>query len=277
MNVIGWFIRLLARGLGTIGRMFLRLANLLWELVPALLPSDQLARQVQSRYDRMYTAARAPTEGELQEDNLEGWELQALDRYRVNSGRLLAMGTGWGREALAIARRGVTVVGIEANPVAVQVAHKFARLTEIPAHFHRADFSAPPYVDGSFDFAIMATTMYSAIPGTARRQAWLSRLGRLLKPGGLVLLSFEHEQPGPSRTKALGRVLNAVLHRLPGCNHDYRPGDTYSAEHYMHVFQSEQEIRAELIGAGASIRELGWARGYAVVSFPASGRRGLIS
>ena len=270
MNVLGWPIRLLAQGLGAIGRMFIRLANLLWELVPALLPPDQLARQVQSRYDRMYAADRAPTEEELQDDNLESWELQALDRCRVNSGRLLAMGTGWGREALAIARRGVTVVGIEANPVAVRVAHRFARQTGIPAHFHCADFAALPYADRSFDFAILATTMYSAIPGTARRQVWLGRLGRLLKPGGLVLLSFEHELPGPSRTKALGRMLNAVLHKLPGGNRDYRTGDTYSAEHYMHVFQNEQEIRAELIGAGASIHELGWARGYAVVSFPGS-------
>lgn len=267
MNAIGWCIRALAKGLDGIGLVFARLADLFWELLPAVLPPDRLARQVQSRYDSLYTPQRTPTKDELQEDNLEAWEMDVLNRYRINSGRMLAMGTGWGREALAIARRGTTVVGVEANPLAVLVAHRFARQAGIPAHFHRADFTALPYADASFDFALLATTMYSAIPGTSGRQAWLRRLSRLLKPGGLVLLSFEHELPQPSRTRAISRRLNALLHRLPGANQDYRLGDSYAAEHYMHVFQSEGEIRAELEEAKASIRELKWTQGYAIVTF----------
>ena len=270
MNSIGWCIRILARGLDAIGLMFTRLANLLCELVPAVLPPDQLARHVQIRYETMYTSRLIPPPEEMELDDLEAWEMDVLERYRITSGRMLAMGTGWGREALAIARRGVTVVGVETNPVAVRESQRFARQTGIPAHFHRADFAALPYADASFDFALLATTMYSAIPGTAGRQAWLARLSRLLKAGGLVLLSYERELPPPSRTRAITGPLNALLHKLPGANRDYRPGDSYSADHYMHVFQSEEEIRAELIGAGVSIRELRWTMGYAVVTVPVS-------
>lgn len=270
MNAVGWCIRLLAQGLDHIGRVFSRLADLLWELLPALLPPDQLARYVKARYDTLYLPRFIPPRGELEDDNLEAWEMEVLERYKINSGRMLAMGTGWGREALAIARRGLTVIGVETNPVAVREAQRFARQTGLSAHFHRADFAALPYADGSFDFALLATTMYSAIPGTTGRQAWLGRLRRLLKAGGLVLLSYERELPAPSRIKAISGRLNAFLHRLPGANLDYRPGDNYSTDHYMHAFQSEAEIRAELIGAGASIRELRWMRGYAVVDFPAT-------
>lgn len=269
MRVIGWGIRLVAKGLNGLGKVFTRAANFLWELVPAVLPPDELAHHVRTRYETLYISRLIPSQEELEEDNLEAWETDVLNRYRISSGRLLAMGTGWGREALAIARRGVTVVGVDTNPVAVRTAQRFARQAGLPVHFHRADLADLPYADRSFDFALLATTMYSAIPGTGRRQAWLIRLGRLLKAGGLIILSYERELPPPSRTRAITRPLNALLHKLPGANRDYRTGDSYSADHYMHVFQNEAEIRDELIGAGASIRELRWTRGYAVVSVPA--------
>jgi ubiquinone/menaquinone biosynthesis C-methylase UbiE len=269
MILLGWVIRIFARGLAFLGLTFTRLANFLWTLLPAILPPDQLSRHVQARYDAVYTAQSVPTKEEMSEDNLDAWEADVLTRYRINSGRLLAMGTGWGREALAIARRGVTVVGVETNPVAVRETHRFARQAGIPAHFHQADFTALPYADASFDYALLATTMYSAIPGTEGRQAWLGKLERLMRPGGLVMLSFERELPPPSRTRAISRPLIAFLQKLPGANRGYRAGDSYSAEHYMHAFQSEEEIRAELAGAGASVRELGWVKGYAIVAFPA--------
>jgi hypothetical protein len=83
------------------------------------------------------------------------------------------------------------------------------------------------------------------------------------------MLSFARELPPPSRTQAISRPLIAFLQKLPGANRDYRTGDSYSAEHYMHAFQNEEEIRAELAGAGVSICELGWVKGYAIVTFPA--------
>jgi ubiquinone/menaquinone biosynthesis C-methylase UbiE len=269
MNTIGWCIRLLAQGLAFVGLTFTRMANFLWELIPAILSPDELTRHVQARYAPVYTPQSVPTKEEMENDNLDAWEVDVLERYRINSGRMLAMGTGWGREALSIARRGVMVIGVETNPVAVRETQRYASHAGISAYFHRADFTALPYADASFDFALIATTMYSAIPGTERRQAWLGRLGRLLKPGGLLMLSFDRELPPPSRTRAISRLLIALLQKLPGANRDFRPGDSYSAEHYMHSFRSEEEIRTELTGAGASIRELRWVKGYAIVNFPA--------
>jgi ubiquinone/menaquinone biosynthesis C-methylase UbiE len=269
MTIVGWFIHILARGLGVLGLTFTRLANLLQELLPALLPPDQLFNGVRKRYDTIYTARSSFSQAEMEDQGFDMWEADVMSRYHINTGRMLAMGTGRGREAIAIARRGVTVVGVEINPIAVQEAQRFAIASGIPARFHRANFTALPYVDASFDFALIATTMYSAIPGTAARQAWLTRVGRLLKPGGFVIVSFERELAPPSRTRTISKPLNAVLHKLPGANRGYRIGDSYSAEHYMHAFQSEDEIRAELLGAGAHIRELNWVKGYAITTFPA--------
>lgn len=273
MTIVGWFIHAFARVLRILGLTFTRMSNLLQELLPALLPPNQLFKDVRGRYETIYTAQSSFTQAEMEDQGLDMWEADVMDRYRINTGRMLAMGTGRGREAIAIARRGVTVVGVEINSNAVQEAQRFALASGISARFHRADFMALPYADASFDFALLATTMYSAIPGTAERQAWLGKLGRLLKTGGLVIVSFERELAPPARTRTISKPLNAVLHKLPGANRGYQPGDSYSAEHYMHVFQSEDEIQAELLGAGAHIRELNWVKGYAITTFsvPQSG------
>jgi ubiquinone/menaquinone biosynthesis C-methylase UbiE len=275
MSAIGWFIRMLARGLSLLGLTFTGMANLLRELLPALLPFDQLSKGVRGRYDTVYTSQSTFAQDEIEDHALDTWEADVMNRYHINTGRMLAMGTGRGREAIAIARRGITVVGVEINPIAVQEARRFAAASGIPARFHRADFTALPYADASFDFALLATTMYSAIPGTGGRQTWLRNLSRLLKPGGLAIVSFEREFSPPSRARAISRPLNAVLHKLPGANRGYQSGDSYSAEHYMHVFQNKEEIRTELTGAGASIRELNWVRSYAVLTFSTSPNTGL--
>jgi hypothetical protein len=61
---------------------------------------------------------------------------------------------------------------------------------------------------------------------------------------------------------------NTILHRIPGANRTYEVGDGYAGGHYLHLFQSEEEVRRELVGAGTLINELHWLKGFAVVTFP---------
>jgi SAM-dependent methyltransferase len=265
MSVVGWFIRMLAHSLESIGFMFSGVGHVLRGLLPALLPPEQLTRQVRTRYDTIYDPRSVPAYAE--DGDLDAWEADVLDRYHINSGRMLVMGSGCGRETIAIARRGVAAVGVETNPVAVRTAQQFARKTGVSACFYRADFTALPYASASFDFAMLSATMYSAIPGAAGRHAWLTDLGRRLKPGGLAILSFEREGSF-SRTRILCERLNAILHKIPGANHAYQPGDSYSVEHYLHLFQDEEELRAELASARVYIRELNWVKRYVIVTFP---------
>jgi ubiquinone/menaquinone biosynthesis C-methylase UbiE len=187
----------------------------------------------------------------------------------MKPGLMLIMGCGRGREAIAIARRGISVVGVDSNRAAVQTAQRLAKISGVPARFHLADYLVLPYVSLVFDYAILSATMYSVIPGMAQRQAWLNDLCRVLKPEGLLILSFAEEHWGNQRSR-LGRLLvrlTTILARLPGGNHGYQVGDTCGHGHFMHTFQDEEEIRRELDGAGALIRELDWTRGFAVVDF----------
>lgn len=257
----------LARCVEMAARAFERIASLCYGLLPALLPVSEISSRVIHAYDHVYTTEiPAHTDGAL-EETLDAWEADVLARYDIRTGRMLVLGSGWGRESMAIARRGISVIGIDTNAAAILVSRARAIAAGVPASFHRASLHALPYKPGSFDYALLASIMYSAIPGRAPRERWLRQIGRHLTTGGLAILSFRPEYGPPTMKDRLRSRINLFLSRLPGANHAYQPGDKYPSGHFMHFFQDEQEIRAELAGAGALVRELSWPNGYAVVSF----------
>jgi len=267
MWMIGRLISLVARSVGSAGTGLHRLSHLLNRLLPAMLSPLDLAKLASDYYAReVYTAS-------LVSDVLNAWEreveyrsLDVLDQYHLHSGRILVLGCGWGHECIAIARRGLTVIGVERNRVGIRTASRLAMDQPLSVSFHQADWFALPYAPKSFDCIIMPSQMYSSIPGATRRQRWLADLRRLLKPDGLGVLSFMSAHPAGSRLARACTSLNRCLARLPGANTAYQPGDDFRWGHFYHVFQDEDEIRQELIYAGAVVRKVDWCRGLAVIS-----------
>lgn len=274
MPVVARLIWLLARRFQALAGLVSRFSNFLYGLLPLVLRSSQLVRLVQDTYVSRYQSDRHYlTEPALLDALLAPWELDLVSRYGFESGRTLVMGAGLGRESIAIARRGTKVVGIDSNPIAMRFATRFAEAHKIPAAFHQADFLMLPYAPGSFDFAFLTTLMFSSIPGLELRQAWLMELGRLLKPGGLLFLSFVALPAGlqVSRLARFRKSVNRLLAKLPGTNPAYQIGDECATGHFLHEFQNEAELRNELDGAGVSLCELNWSDGFAVISFPDRG------
>jgi SAM-dependent methyltransferase len=275
--LLGRIAHWLAHILHQIGYCFSRLGDLLQGLLPALLPPAELSRLTREQYLPDYASQHSdaidPATLCPEDETLDVWEREVLERHGLRAGRMLVMGAGTGRESIGIARRGISVVGIDSSLDALRLARRLAGLQRVPARFHQGDYLALPYAAGSFDYALLSATMYSAIPGRAWRQAWLREIARILVPGGLAMLSFLPARSGTSRLQALCSRVNRALVRLPGANRAYQPGDDCTTIHFLHTFQDEEEIRGELAGAGAIIRELAWSRGYAVVAFPAQGPR----
>ncbi|TAL09756.1 MAG: class I SAM-dependent methyltransferase [Nitrospirae bacterium] len=269
MLFIGNLVKLLARSFKTLGDFFDRLSNLLNSFLPALLSPGQLNSLVKGHYRTVQTETWLKTDLDWKEDCcLDPSETEILDRYRITSGKMLVLGSGWGREAIAIARRGVAVVGIDTNFAALRTAQELVKSTGVSACFHQGDFLALPYVRSSFDCALLASRMYSAIPGISHRHAWLADLGRLLKPNGLAILSFLPNRHTVSRLRRVCAQINGKIVTLPGANTAYQPGDDWLAGHFWHWFQDKDEIRKELDGAGVTILEINWAKGMAVVAYP---------
>ena len=242
-----------------------RLANLFSGLLPALLSPAQLSTRVIRNYQIAYE--KDPLAYDRGDETLDPWEAVIVEQYQIRSGRMLVMGSGWGREALALARRGLTVVGIDTSFLAVAAAQSRARETGIAANFHQASFFDLPYKPQSLDYVLLSSSMYSTIPTRLGRQAWLHGLRRQLKPGGHAILSFALELSPRTGIRTARTSLSVAASKLPGANHAYQPGDEFLAGHFMHLFQTEDELRTELAETGATIHDLNPVRGYVVLTF----------
>lgn len=265
--MLGSTIRLLARSFDYVARRIYRISDLCNGLLPALFPPRQLSKCLQDSYLDSYAI---PADlNTIIPDHLAlfDWERDIIDRYGIKTGHMLILGSGMGREAIGLARRGLTVTGIDTNRDALRLAHRLAALYSLPARFLQADFQALPYTSGSFSWALLSSLMYSAIPGTANRQRWLCDLFGVLEPGGLLILSFSKQQYPLSRVHRLCRAVNRILIALSRANPDYQEGDDCPQGHFLHMFQNKEELHSELIEAGATVRELGWNRGIAVVEY----------
>ncbi len=98
---------------------------------------------------------------------------------------VLDAGCGTGRVAIELARRGLEVVGLDADPGMLSTARdKAPELEWVLADL--SDFE----LSGRFDAAVMAgNVMIFVVPGT--EGAVLERLAAHLHPGGLVVAGFQ--------------------------------------------------------------------------------------
>ena len=96
--------------------------------------------------------------------------------------RVLDVATGSGNAALAAARRGCVVTGIDYVPALLEHARQRAAAEAVEATFVEGDAEALPFEDGSFD---VVTSVFGAMfapdqPRTA------GELGRVTRPGGRI-------------------------------------------------------------------------------------------
>lgn len=259
-------VKRLASSAHCIGRIFEKAGLPLTVMLPAVLLPATLTKLIRSHYDRSYDDAYTRFSSTSQEWPLEQWEEEILVRYNIVSGRILVLGTGIGRESIALAKRGLLVVGLDISQSALRMAAHIAHTAGVTVTFVQADFLTLPTHPAQFDYILLPSIMYSSIPSRSWRQTWLQQLTGLLSPKGLAVLQFFVDSDPSSRRKKVGETINRWLSRLPGTNRLYQPGDTCPQGHFLHAFQSEQELRHELSGSGVVLQELNWHKQYMVVA-----------
>ncbi len=268
MRLVGRLATYLARLLAAIRSVFDRAAFIVNGFLPALLPPRDLTHLIRAHYERSYIDTYARFSNDLYEWTLEAWEEDVLLRHGIRSGNILVLGAGVGRESIALAQQGLSVVGLDINREAVRTADCAAQRTKVSAAFVQADFLALPIRPHYFDYVLLSGIMYSSISGRAHRQAWLKSLHAYLKDGGCIVLNFLVDRWPPTRSRRLVEAVNRLAVTLPGANKSYQPGDTCAQGHFLHAFQSEDEIRQEFLEADVLVTDLAWRRGFAVVRFP---------
>ena len=106
--------------------------------------------------------------------------IEALDVHATE--RLLDVATGSGNAALAAARRGCDVVGVDYVPALLDRARRRTEAEGLDIAYVEGDAEALPFADGSFD--VVSSVFGSMFAPDQERTA--SELARVCRPGGRI-------------------------------------------------------------------------------------------
>lgn len=214
---------------------------------------EELLAQLAAAYDVEAEAIARDTALMPEEETL-------LLRHLAPGRRLLDIGCGAGREAIAFARAGLEVAGIDIAPAMIAEARARARAAGLAIEFALGEPLTWPAAGAPFDAIYFSPGIYSHIPGRARRVRTLARLRDLLAPGGLIVVG--PVLAPPLRLLSRTRLVDAVrsLGRRAGLRRMGEPGDHLFRSHalvpapisyrFVHRFQDRAEAEAELADAG---------------------------
>ena len=148
----------------------------------------------------------------------------------IDGAEVLDAGCGDGTLARAMASRGASVTGIDADPLMLAAARARAEMTGVRVTFLSGRIERLPIPDASFDVLVAVTVLcFVADADTAVRE-----MARVLRPGGRLVLG----ELGRWSLWATSRRLRAWL-----------GATTWKAAH----FRTAEELRALLQQAGLSV------------------------
>ncbi len=172
-----------------LGRFFIRLGRIIESLaVVVMRPADLVD------FNRLRYADRADIshwgEESLVDQGLSPAEHDLIAQLPIKNGRLLLLGLGGGRDAIALAKIGFEVVGVDFIRDSVAKAEENASRHGVPIQGLVQEFSQLEVPSASFDLALILAAMYSSIPTRERRVEMLQRIKAALKPEGYFLCQF---------------------------------------------------------------------------------------
>src|SRR5262245_18720927 len=129
--------------------------------------------------------------------------IEALDLRSTE--RVLDVATGSGNAALAAARRGCDVVGIDYVPALLARARRRADAEGLPAEFIGGDAEALPYRDGAFD---VVSSVFGAMFAPNQEQT-AAELARVTRRGGRIGL-VAHTPDG-----FIGQLFKTIARHVP--------------------------------------------------------------
>lgn len=252
-----------------IGILLLRLSDALKAMIPLVLTPKALMET-----NRMASGSRLQVEtwgkDKWIRKGLLDIEKNFLERYNITSGRILVLACGGGREAIALAKLGFDVVGIDFVDELLEIARLNAADEKVIVYFEKQDITNLSLDERSFDHAILSSFMYSFIPVDKKRIEMLKSIRSLLRPSGKFLLTLNlNLRKEYSKRMMKDRIKKVIAFLLLGNRH-YRPGDVAldmgDSLGVIHNFCSRKEFLDEVKEADFEAKEINAEAGYAVLS-----------
>lgn len=216
-------------------------ASFIDSLIPAVLKPDDLIKMNQVKYSQ---AVGSWTGEHILETGLSEVELELLKKAEVKPpGRILVLFAGGGREAIALAKQGYEVVGVDIVPEMVASAQQSARELEAKAQFYVQDASQLDFPSQSFDAVVAFSSMYGSIPTAKKRVEMLRQIYDVLKENGVFLFNFPFDRGEIREPHQRWFWLRKGMAYATLGNFGYQIGDTfYGGAEFLHYFSKEEIV-----------------------------------
>lgn len=137
---------------------------------------DELFQEKEHRWDNIH-------------DRIPGF----AEQMRARGGRsILDLGCGAGRHTQYLAADGFTVSGFDASKTGLEFTRKRLEANGLQADLRQGDMECLPYPDKTFDGLISIHVIFHNT--LAGMQRTLAEIRRVLKPGGLALVTFQSKR-----------------------------------------------------------------------------------
>jgi len=135
--------------------------------------------------------------------NVGLWNSEKIlfEKFLPREAKILELGCGAGRVALALAKLGFSkkITATDFSPPMIDIAKEIARSRKVSEiEFSVADATALPFSEASFDAAIFAFNGLQMIPKKSRRERALAEIFRVLRSGGIFVFTG-HDRGVPAR------------------------------------------------------------------------------
>jgi SAM-dependent methyltransferase len=241
-------MRLVTVALFRVGRLFARVHRCFNHLAAGTLRIDDLRAGITHSWERDEARDEAIAAG------LMDWEEDLVTRFVNPQDLVLLVGSGPGRDLVALVGKGYRVTGVEPARRAIATARRHLERRGLSADIIEGFFEDVT-LPTPFDVIIFSYCCYSFIPESGRRIAVLRKAGAHLTDGGRILISYLTEQAGHPLLIQFARMAAT----LSGSDWHPERGDVLHLVdtarplfHYEHPFRPG-EIDAEALAAGLRV------------------------
>lgn len=231
-----------------VGRLFALAHRFFNHVAAGTLRIDDLRAGIKHSWERDEARDEAIAAG------LMDWEEDLVTRFVNPQDLVLLVGSGPGRDLVALVGKGYRVTGVEPARRAIATARRHLKSRGLSADIIEGFFEDVD-VPEAFDVIIFSYCCYSFIPGSARRIGVLRKAAAHLADGGRIILSYMVHQSGHPAWMRFARMAAT----LSGSDWNPERGDVlHSLDpkqplfHYEHPFQPG-EIDAEAQAAGLRV------------------------
>ncbi|HUF90898.1 MAG TPA: methyltransferase domain-containing protein [Candidatus Limnocylindria bacterium] len=243
----------LARGLDVVARTLVYAGA-------GLLTREQLREAITRRWNRFGHSRDFVLSG------LDPSEAAFYHRFLERDDDILVVGSGSGRDLIALLREGYRADGLEPAAPAAERARAMVAEAGLRSDIRVGSMETTP-PDRTYDVYIFSGLCYGYIPERRVRVAALAAARARLAPGGRILLSYV---PRTTPVRLAPRLIAAAAARLAASGRRPEATDVMSLElgglHFEHQFlPGEIEAEAHAAGLHVSFHEIADGGGIAAL------------